>query len=179
MSATAMTVATPQHATTGEFIRTPEQIARDLQAADLRSLGYTYAMIGERMGVDRSTACRMVQRSVMELPTEGAEEVRRVELEKIDRAERYYNGILSSPPPKIGNNGKVVHDDQGRVVIDEGIRMDAATGILKAQAARAKLLGLNAPTRIQEEVVVYDADPDREQRIREMVRAAVDAKHDS
>ena len=26
-----MTVATPQHATTGEFIRTPEQIARDLQ----------------------------------------------------------------------------------------------------------------------------------------------------
>jgi len=65
------------------------------------------------------------------------------------------------------------------VVIDEGIRMDAATGILKAQAARAKLLGLNAPTRIQEEVVVYDADPDREQRIREMVRAAVDAKHAS
>ena len=54
--------------------------------------------------------------------------------------------------------------------------MDAAAGILKAQAARARLLGLNAPTRVQEEVVIYDADPDREQRIREMVRAAVDAK---
>ena len=61
-------------------------------------------------------------------------------------------------------------------MIDEGARMDAVNGILKAQQARARLLGLNAPTRIQEEIVIYDADPDRERRILEALEKALDDK---
>ena len=45
-------------------------------------------------------------------------------------------------------------------MIDEGPRMDAAAGILKAQAQRAKLLGLNAPTVTRGELVIHDVERD-------------------
>jgi hypothetical protein len=172
-----MTDAKPvQHATTGRFVRTPEQIAEDRRAADLRSLGYTYQMIADRFDVDVSTAHRMVARAVAEVPTEGAEQVRKIELEKLDNAERYLQSIIQNPPVKVSASGRIVKDDKGNPVIDEGARMEAVNGILKAQQARARLLGLNAPTRIQEEVVIYEADPGREQRIRELIQHALDAK---
>ena len=172
-----MTDAKPvQHATTGKYVRTPDQIATDRRAADLRSLGYTYQMIADRFEVDVSTAHRMVGRAVAEIPTEGAAEVRKIELEKIDNAERYLQSVIRNPPPKISASGRIVKDDQGNVVVDEGARMDAVNGILKAQAARARLLGLNAPTKIQEEILIHQVDPDRERRILEALEEALDAK---
>jgi hypothetical protein len=172
-----MTDAKPvQHATTGKYVRTPDQIATDRRAADLRSLGYTYQMIADRFEVDVSTAHRMVGRAVAEIPTEGAAEVRKIELEKIDNAERYLQSVIQNPPPKISASGRIVKDDQGNVVVDEGARMEAVDKILKAQAARARLLGLNAPTKIQEEILIHQVDPDRERRILEALEEALDAK---
>ena len=165
-----------QHATTGKYVRTPDQIATDRRAADLRSLGYTYQMIADRFEVDVSTAHRMVGRAVAEIPTEGAAEVRKIELEKIDNAERYLQSVIQNPPPKISASGRIVKDDQGNVVVDEGARMEAVDKILKAQAARARLLGLNAPTKIQEEILIHQVDPDRERRILEALEEALDAK---
>ena len=149
-----------QHATTGRFVRTPEQIANDRRAADLRSLGYTYQMIADRFDVTVGAAHKMVSRAVSEIPNEGANEVRKIELEKLDNLERYYQSIIQNPPLKVGNTGKVVVDPDGKPMVDEGARMDASNGILKAQAQRARLLGLNAPTATRSEVVVYDLESD-------------------
>jgi AraC-like DNA-binding protein len=165
-----------QHASTGKFLRTPDQIAKDRRAADMRSLGYTYQLIANEFGCSVSTAHGMVRRAVDELPTEGAAEVRKIELEKIDNAERYLQSVIQNPPPKISASGRIVKDEQGNVVVDEGARMDAVNGILKAQAARARLLGLNAPTKIQEEILIHQVDPDRERRILEALEEALDAK---
>ena len=172
-----MTVEKPvQHATTGKFVRTPDKIADDRRAADLRSLGYTYQMIADRFNVAVGTAHKMVTRAVAEIPTEGAEEVRKIELEKIDNAERYLQSVIQNPQPRVSASGKIIKDDKGEVVIDEGVRMEAVDKILKAQAARARLLGLNAPTKIQGEVLIYNVDPDREQRIRDLIERELDAK---
>jgi len=165
-----------QHATTGKFLRTPDQIAKDRKAADMRSLGYTYQLIANEFGCSVGTAHDMVARAVNELPTEGAAEVRKIELEKIDNAERYLNSVIAKPPPKVSAAGKIVKDDEGNVVVDEGARMDAVDKILKAIAARARLLGLNAPTKIQEEILIHQVDPDRERRILEALEEALDAK---
>ena len=180
MSATVgspMTVGkTIQHKTTGKFVRTPDQIAIDRRAADLRSIGYTYQAIANQFDVSVGTAHDMVRRAVAEIPTEGAEEVRKIELEKIDSSERQLQRIIRNPPPKVSASGKIVKDDKGEVIIDEGVRMEAIDKILKAQAARARLLGLNAPTKIQGEVLIYNVDPDREQRIRDLIERELDAK---
>jgi len=179
-----MTTVKPHHATTGRFVRTPEQIADDRRAADLRSLGYTYQMIADRFEVSVAAAHRMVDRAIQEIPTEGAEMVRKIELEKLDNMERYYQSVIMDPPVRVGNNGKVVMYEQdvtnqrtGKVtrqlapLIDEGARMDAAAGVLKAQAQRAKLLGLNAPTLTRGEMVVYDIQSDTARMIEAQTEA--------
>ena len=51
-------------------------------------------------------------------------------------------------------------DDAGEVIIDDAPRMEAAAGLLKIAAQRAKLLGLNAPTVTHNEVVIYDVERD-------------------
>jgi len=141
-------------------MRTPEQMAKDQRAADLRSLGYTYLQIGEALGITKQAAHVAVQRAIRDIPTEGAHETRQMELAKLDRLERYYHTVLSGTHFKVGNTGKIVLDDAGAPVLDEGPRMDAANGILKVQAQRARLLGLNAPTVTHSELVVYDVDRD-------------------
>lgn len=160
-----------QHATTGKFVRTPEQIANDRRAADLRSLGYTYQMIADRFDVTVGAAHKMVSRAVAEIPNEGAQEVRKIELEKIDNIERYYQSVIAQPPPKVGNTGKLVLGADGKAVPDEDARMAAAAGILKAQAQRARLLGLNAPTSTRHDVVVYDVDSDAARMIEAQTKA--------
>jgi len=155
----ALTRVTP-HAPNGDFMRTPEQIARDQQAADMRSMGYTFQQIGDALAVTKQAAHQAVQRAIRDIPTEGAASIRQIELLKIDRLERYYHTVLGRTHLKVGNTGKVVKDDDGEPVLDETPRMDAAAGILKCQAQRARLLGLNAPVVTHSEVVVYDVERD-------------------
>jgi hypothetical protein len=59
----------------------------------------------------------------------------------------------------------------GKAVPDEDARMAAAAGILKAQAQRARLLGLNAPTSTRHDVVVYDVDSDAARMIEAQTKA--------
>ena len=155
-----LTKAFIQHGPTGDFIRTPEQIAKDNRAAEMRSQGLSYEQIGTELGYSKQAAHKAVQRAISEIPKEGAAEVLSIELEKLDRVDRYYNSILTRRHLKVGNTGKVVHDDDGEPIYDEGPRMDAAAGILKTQERRAKLLGLNAPTLHRADVVVHDIDRD-------------------
>lgn len=157
---TSLTRAFATKGANGTFIRTPEQMAQDQRAADMRSLGYTYQQIGDAMGVTRQAAYVAVQRAIADIPNEGAIELRQMELAKLDRLERYYHTVLGKEHVKVGNTGKIVKDDDGKPVLDESPRMDAATGLLKVQAQRARLLGLNAPTVTRGEVVVYDVDRD-------------------
>lgn len=159
------------HGGKGTFIRTPEQIERDHRAAEMRSLGYTYGQIGEALGVSRQAAHQAVQRAIKEIPTEGAEAVRQVELLKIDRLERYYHTVLGRTHVRVGNTGKVVKDDDGAVILDEAPRMEAAAGILKCQAQRARLLGLNAPVVSKSELMIYDVDRDSAQIIEAQMMA--------
>jgi len=165
-----------QHAPNGDFMRTPEQISLDNRAAEMRSLGWTYQQIGEAMGVSRQAAHQAVRRAVDEIPKEGAEEVLKMELRKIDRLERFYHSVMNKTHYRVGNNGRVVtflDEDTGEEIrlIDEGPRMEAANGLLRVQAQRAKLLGLNAPVLTKGEMVVYDIESDTAKMIEAQTRA--------
>ena len=144
----------------GDFIRTPEQIAKDQRAADMRSLGYSYQQIGDALDISRQAAHKSVQRAIDDVPIEGVVQIRQMELAKLDRLERYYHTVLGKVHVRVGNTGKIVKDDDGNVVTDESPRMEAAAGLLKIAAQRAKLLGLNAPTVTHNEVVIYDVERD-------------------
>lgn len=99
---------------------------RELQALDMRKSGATYDQIGAALGITPQGAYRAIIRSLRRLNEknfEDAAELRRLEVERLDR-------MLAA----IWN--RVTIGDQGAI--------DRA---LKISERRAKLFGLDAPTR--------------------------------
>ena len=102
---------------------------RKQRAVELRKLGFTYQKIADQLGVSVSAAHKMVMTALKELnekTVEGAEELRRLELERLDE-------WLLRIAQEI-KNGNVLG------AIDRGVRI---------MDRRAKLLGLDAPQRAE------------------------------
>ena len=138
----------------GRFARTPEQMAKDHEAAMLRTRSWTYRMIGEHFNVDESTAYNMVKRAIAEIPREKTEELLASELAKVEMVERKFLEIIERHHAHVSASGKVVYDADGKQIVDDGPVIQALAGYLKAGERRAKLLGLNAP--VKHEVITLD-----------------------
>jgi transposase-like protein len=100
---------------------------RQREALDLRRQGYSYSMIAERIGVSAQTCFRYVRDgidSIIKETKEEAEEIRTLELERLDELLRaLWPGATDGEPQAI----------------------DKA---LKIMERRAKMLGLDAPTKV-------------------------------
>ena len=99
---------------------------RERQALELRMAGATYAKIAEALGISVAGAHGAVMRALKRLNekvTEDAEEMRRLELERLDSLM-----LTLWPQAKRGNQG-------------------AIDRILRIMKRRAELLGLDAPAR--------------------------------
>lgn len=109
---------------------------RRVEALKLRQAGASYREIGRTLGIDAMTAHSDVKAAVAELneqQNELAIEVRRLELERLDRMQ-----LALWKQAMDGNQG--AHDR-----------------VLRIMERRAKLLGLDAPTRA--ELTGKDASP--------------------
>jgi len=142
----------------GRAIRTMEQRALDHEAATMRIKGSTFKEIGEHFGVVVSAAYNMVVRAWADLPIEDTQALVAKELAKLDLLEARYYDIMEKNHAYVSASGKVVVDVTGEVLEDDGPVMQAMAGLLKVADRRAKLLGLNAPTRTELTGVVVTAD---------------------
>ena len=131
---------------------------RKQRAVELRKLGFSFQKIADQMGISQSGAHKMVVSALQELnerTVEGAEELRRLELERLDE-------WLLRIAQEI-KNGNVLG------AIDRGIRI---------MDRRAKLLGLDAPQRA--EIAGPDGGPievaDARERLLEMIERRARAK---
>ena len=97
---------------------------RELKALDLRLAGASYRQIGVQLSVSHVQAFRDVQRVLREIAKEPALEVRAVELGRLDKL------MLAHWPRAIKGDVK------------------ATTMVLQIMDRRARLLGLDAPQRI-------------------------------
>ena len=131
---------------------------RKLQAVELRKLGFTFQKIADRLGVSVAAAHKMVTNALRELnekTTESTEELRRLELERLDE------WLL-----RVAQEIKA-----GRVLgaIDRGVRI---------LDRRAKLLGLDAA--LKAEIAGPDGGPIEvevaRRRLMEMIERRVRAK---
>ena len=115
----------------GGFVKTEEDAFNDTEALKLRSLGLTYREVALRLGVDHSTAFRRVQRALMAIPFDSVEEFRRLESERLDALfEVAYRKAIS------GESGFLLAIDR----------------CIAIQERRARLCGLDAPSRAQYEI---------------------------
>ena len=137
----------------GRNIRTLEDAANDLEAAQMRSRSMTYPQIAAAQGVSLSTAHARVQRAFAAIPTEDVKEAKRIELEKLDRIEAHLLGVMERDHIKV-DHGKVIYDDENNTrILDDGPGMQAAISLLRLQERRSRLMGLDAPSRQTVQVI--------------------------
>lgn len=155
----------------GRFIRTADTAERDAEATRLRARGQSYGAIAAELGyVDRAGARKAVQRALVAIVAEPAEEVRALQLEQLDRLTAAALAVLERNHVTV-SHGRIIRDDEDKPLLDDGPVLTAIDRLLKIQERRAKLLGLDAPAR--HEVVTLDAlDTEIEQLTAELGRTA-------
>jgi DNA-binding Lrp family transcriptional regulator len=107
----------------GGFVKTEQGALNDTEALQLRSQGLTYREIAARLGINESTAHRRVQRALEAIPFEEVNDYRALEQIRLDALQL--------------------------AIWDKAMSGDlrAIDRVLAIAQRRAKLLGLDAPTR--------------------------------
>ena len=125
-----------------------ELMERERQVVELRRTGATWEGIAQAVGYSNAGgAYKAYQRAMARVFDQPTKELRNAELDRLDRLQRAF----------------------WKDAVDGNVR--SADFILRVIDKRAKLLGLDAPTKIQAEVVNYDAgviDAEIERIIREL-----------
>ncbi|MEV6313375.1 hypothetical protein AB0M10_32900 [Streptomyces sp. NPDC051840] len=131
----------------GAYIRTLDDAQRDAEAARLRARGHTYQQIADELGwANRGDAHHAVQRALQATVREAGDEVRAIELDRLDTLYRAALAVLEREHYTV-SNGRVVSLDGAGPLPDDGPVLAAIDRLLKIQERRAKLLGLDAPTK--------------------------------
>lgn len=125
----------------------PEQLQRELAVLELRKTGANWRSIAEAVGYSHASAARKAYLRAYDKTLQApADELRDLELERLDRLQMTY----------------------WKPAIEGDLK--AAYFIKDCISERVRILGLAAPTKIQAEVVTYDAgaiDADIERIIRQ------------
>lgn len=138
----------------GRFVKSIETAKRDAEAAKLRSEGKTYDQIAEALEFsDRSLARRAVERALAATVREPADELRQLELIRLDALWVEAVKVMTTEHITV-NNGRVIEVD-GVPLKDDAPTLQAIDRLLKIMERRAKLVGLDSPTKV--EVLSVDA----------------------
>jgi hypothetical protein len=129
---------------------TPERIDKEREIVELRTEGYVWREIAEQVGMSTAGVYKAYNRAMTRVIAPSIEEHRELELDRLDILQRTYW------QPAVNGN------------------LRAADYVLRVIDKRAKLLGLDAPMKVQAEVVTYDgSDLDREvERVARLIEAA-------
>lgn len=128
---------------------------REARALDLRRQGATYAQIGDRIGVTEAAAYKIVKRVLDRVTVEAAPDVRKLEADRLDQFQLAALAVLRRQHYTV-SGGQIVKDDDGRPLVDDGPTLQAIRTLLSVQERRAKLLGLDAPARVDMKVLTVD-----------------------
>ena len=132
----------------------PEQVDKELRVIELRRSGLTWQRIADEMGyADHSGAYGAYKRAVKRTLQQPTKEVREMEVDRLDRMQ-------------LALWARVLKGD------DKAINTS-----LRIMERRARLLGLDAPTKIQAEVVNYDGhglDAEVERIVRSIASIRID-----
>jgi hypothetical protein len=129
---------------------TRELVEKETTIIELRHEGYVWREIATMVDMSIAGVVKAYKRALMRHPVAAIEEHRELELDRLDNLQRTYW------QPAVNGN------------------LRAADFVLRVIDKRAKLLGLDAPLKVQAEVVTYDgSDLDREvERVARIIEAS-------
>lgn len=159
----------------GQFVRSLENHERDTRAVALRARGATYQQIADELDyADRSTAHRAVKALLLAIPAEEVAELRRVEGERLEHYMREALAVLERDHLHVSQGGKIVLDEEGKRLLDDGPKLAAIRELRMLSERRAKLFGLDAPTVLRVDAVkaMQDAEAAREEELQVLIEDA-------
>lgn len=132
-----------------------EQGAERVESAELRARivelrrkRLTFAEIAKEVGRAESTVWEHYQAAVRDIPAVVVEQHRQEMLDQLDEAERAVLAVLHTQHITV-SQGRVVRDDDGSTVVDDGPILDAARTLVSLQARKAKLIGADAAEKVE------------------------------
>jgi len=130
----------------GRYERSIETAQRDAEAARLKSRNMTYQQVGDALGVSKQAAHKMVERAMRDTLEEPSDLLRQLELMKLDAAESAAVAIMERLH-YAHSNGRLVYMGDNPIR-DDGPALVAINTIIRCMERRAKLLGLDSPTKL-------------------------------
>jgi hypothetical protein len=120
----------------------PETLEKERKVLEFRRGGLTFDLIAERLGYASASGAHKAYLSACNrIVYEDVVEVRKSEMDRLDIAQAAIWGDLT--------------DTQN---VDANTRARLVLALIKIMERRARLLGLDMPTKAQVEVSVYDRD---------------------
>lgn len=111
----------------------------------LRNQGMPFTAIGDRYGITRQRAHQIWQHALAAIPAEAVHEARAQQSERLDSLLVTANEVLIREHIHVSQGKVVLHD--GVPVRDDGPTLAAIGMIVRIEERRARLLGLDAPTK--------------------------------
>jgi len=134
-----------------------QAIDKDLEALELRRQGFTYDQIAQSLGyTGKSGSYAAVQRALALSVRETADEVRQLEVERLEDLRRPALEALRRRHLVV-SQGKVMYDpDTGEPLVDSMPALHAIDRLIKISERMAAFRGLDAPRRSVSEVLTLD-----------------------
>jgi hypothetical protein len=137
----------------GKFVRNAETAERDAQACRLQIQGYTLEEIANELGyANRAHAREGVERALLAIVREPAEELLKIHLERLREMYRTARAIMIQSHPMV-QHGKVVaweETDGTRTPLEDPMpKLAAIDRMTRVLEREAKLLGLDAPKQVE------------------------------
>jgi hypothetical protein len=134
----------------------PDQLDRELKVLELRRAGLTWQRIAEQVGyADHSGAYLAYKRALKRVLKQPAEELRQSEIDRLDRLQ-----LAAWPKAMQGDNS-------------------AIATVLRIMERRAKLLGLDMPVKIAQDVTVWDGGESIDRAVRDLAELLRENSADS
>jgi len=111
-------------------------------------LGTTQEELAELHGISQERVSQIVREVVASIPEEDLAERRKRSLDVLDVVGREMAAIMDAPAAQAYSNGRPMVNDDGSPILDYGSRMAAADRLVKITERQAKLLGLDAATKV-------------------------------
>lgn len=131
------------------------------EALALRLEGHSLLAIGEKLGISLPYAHRVVSKALRDIPNGEAEELRTLELTRLDGLQLEVMEVLRRFHPYVhaGQIVMVKDDTTGNSypLADDSLILSSVDRLLKIQERRAKLVGLDKPEK--KELTGADGSP--------------------
>lgn len=134
----------------GRRTREPDQILRDARAVELRRLHLSYDQIAAQLGYSaKSSAYHAVQRGLADSIIEPSDEVRQMEIERLDELARRAFRVMAAKHFKTSGGKLIRHPETDELLIDDAPVLNAIETLLRIMDRRAKLLGLDSVQKVE------------------------------